>query len=122
MGRKHDVTSILARNLKALMEDSDLFGTQMSIARKSGVAQTSVGFMLNPDKRQPSKSGRLPSPTVENVEKVAKVFGKEAWQLLHPDPATAPLNASERSLYEKLMRSVQDLREMTEPGDKPARK
>lgn len=122
MPRQLDVTAILARNLKELMEDHPDLNSQSALARKAGVAQTSIGNMLNPGKRAPSKSGRLPSPAVENVERVAKAFGKEAWQLLHPTPSTAPLNAAERAMYEKLMRSVQDLREITHPGPSATRK
>ncbi|MHB1326888.1 MAG: hypothetical protein ACYC2K_01680 [Gemmatimonadales bacterium] len=101
------------------MDNHDELNSQSAIARKTKVAQTSIGNMLYPEKRAPTKKGRLPSPTVENVEKVAKAFGKEAWQLLHPDPSTAPLNKNERAMYDKLMRSVQDLREITDPGSTP---
>ena len=78
--------------------------------------------MLHPEKRVPTKSGRLPAPTVENVEKVAKAYGKEAWQLLHPDPATAPLNAAERAMYDRVMRSMRELQDATSPGYKLTRK
>lgn len=122
MARQADVTTILARNLKALLEDHPILNSQNALAKKCGVAQTSIGLMLHPEKRIPTKSGRLPAPTVENVEKVAKAYGKEAWQLLHPEPSMAPLNATERAMYERVMRSMKELQEATSPGYKASKK
>ena len=104
------IVNVLARNLKRLMDEHLPPLPQNELARKSGVRQTSIGLMLNPEKREPTKSGKIPSPTVAQVEKVARVLHKEAWQLLHPDPNQAPLSASERRRYETFeaaMKSMQ---------------
>lgn len=73
---------VLAANLRALMDGTPELDSQMKIAaraQKAGgkkVAQTSISNMLNPNSRV--------SPTLENLEAVASVFGLQAWQLLHP--------------------------------------
>lgn len=73
---------VLAANLRALMGGDPGLNSQTKIAsraQKAGgkkVAQTSVSNMLNPNSRI--------SPTLENIEAIACVFGLQAWQLLHP--------------------------------------
>lgn len=101
------------------MDDQPSLGSPAKLAKKAGVAPNSVVNMVHPKRRAPTKSGKSPSPTIEIVEKVAAAFDKEAWQLLHPDPASAPLNAGERETFEKVMRSIKDLRDTTDPRFKP---
>lgn len=107
-----DVTKVLARNLKRFMDDGPEAISQNALAKKSRVAQTSIGYMLNPETRQPTKSGKLSSPTVAKIERVARALGKEAWQLLHPNPDEAPLNAQERARYQEFQASMRRLREL----------
>jgi transcriptional regulator with XRE-family HTH domain len=105
-------TDALAVNLKALMDmaHGGQGISQTQLAEKAGVAQTSIGYMLHPNSRQPTKKGRIPSPTLDSVDRVAKYFGKEAWQLLHPRPGETALNAKERAVYEEAMSSISRLR------------
>lgn len=95
-----DITKVLARNLKRFMDEGPSPISQNALAKKAKVAQTGIGYMLNPETRQPTKSGKLPSPTLARIEKVARALGKETWQLLHPDPNQAPLSATERARYQ----------------------
>lgn len=95
---------VLARNLKDAMDNANN-GTgisQNALARKSGVAQTGIGYMLNPDSRLQSIKGKQPSPTLAKIEKVALALDLEAWQLLHPNPAESPLSNRQRKLFEAL--------------------
>jgi hypothetical protein len=118
-----DVTKVLARNLKRFMDEGPEPISQNSLAGKAKVAQTSIGYMLNPDTRAPTKNGKLSSPTVAKIEKVARALGKEAWQLLHPNPDEAPLSAQERARYEEFQKSMARLRELERQAsdDTPSR-
>ena len=68
----------LARNLRYLMDHHPTpTGTerwsQTAVADKAGIAQRSVGYMLDP---------QGPSPKLESVDAVARVFGLEGWHLI----------------------------------------
>lgn len=91
------VREVLARNLEALMERRPDLDTQIKVAKKSGISQTSVSQILNPENEQ------MESPKLNQVEKIARAFGLATWQLLL-DPATVG-----KELAELLMRpAVQD--------------
>jgi transcriptional regulator with XRE-family HTH domain len=115
-GMDEDITKILARNLKRFMEEGPAPLSQNALAKKSKVAQTGIGYMLNPETRAPTQSGKLSSPTIARLEKVAQALGKETWQLLHPDPDQAPLSATERARYAEFQKSMQRMRELEEKG------
>lgn len=68
--------NVLADNLKTLMRRSLDLKTQVQVAKKSGVAQTTISNMLRPS------SSALKSPKLDSVEKVALAFGVATWQLL----------------------------------------
>lgn len=70
------VRKVLAENLKTLMRRTISLDTQAKVARKAGIAQTSVSNMLRPE------TGAMASPKLDSVEKVARAFGIAAWQLL----------------------------------------
>lgn len=114
-----DVTKILARNLKAFMDEGPVTISQNALAKKSKVSQTGIGFMLHPEKRLPTQSGRLASPTLARLERVAQALGKEAWQLIHPDPNQAPLSAKERARYEAFKASMKRMRELDAEAETP---
>lgn len=109
------IVNVLARNLKQLMDDFLPPLSQNALAKKSGVGQTSIGLMLEPEKRLPTKSGKVPSPTLAQIEKVAAVFGKEPWQLLHPNPGQAPLSDAERRRYAAFESAMKQLQEPPAP-------
>lgn len=91
-----NIADIVAANLESLMEDRAI-SSDNALAKLAGVNQKTVWRILN--KRQ--------SPTVGTMEKLAKPFGLQAWQLLIPglDPKNPPVFAisdSERKFYQRL--------------------
>lgn len=93
---------VLAENLRSAMQGSQDLNSQTAVAKKAGIAQTAVGYMLNPDKRQPTKSGKLPSPTLDQIERVARAMGMEPWELLYTGALNRPLRESERIMYQRI--------------------
>jgi transcriptional regulator with XRE-family HTH domain len=95
---------ILARNLKAAMEAANGGEgiSQNALAAKSKVAQTGIGYMLNPEAASRERAASAPPPPWRAIEKVAHALGLEAWQLLHPNPAEAPLSDRQRRLFDQL--------------------
>ena len=84
---KPSLNDILATNLARLMEKAG--HKQASLAKLSGIGQTTISLYLNPGRRQPSKSGKVPSAKFGEVETLAEVLGVEPWDLLRPH-GTAP--------------------------------
>lgn len=70
---KKTTRQTLATNLEWLMHKHEI--RQPALGRKSGVPQRTISHMLNPDG---------PQPRLENVDRVAKAFGLNGWQLIHP--------------------------------------
>ena len=92
---KPSLNDILATNLARLMEKAG--HKQASLAKLSGIGQTTISLYLNPGRRQPSKSGKVPSAKFGEVETLAEVLGVEPWDLLRPHdaaPAVAPLKSN----------------------------
>lgn len=79
---KPTLNDILATNLASLMEKAG--HTQASLAKLSGIGQTTISLYLNPGRRQPSKSGKVPSAKFGEVEALAAVYGVDPWDLLRP--------------------------------------
>lgn len=84
----------LASNLALLMESAGY--TQASLAKLSGIGQTTISLYLNPSRRQPSKSGKIPSAKFGEVETLAKVLGVEPWDLLRPRDVAQPVATPQR--------------------------
>lgn len=80
---KPTLNEILATNLARLMEKTG--HKQASLAQASGVGQTTISLYLNPARRQPSKSGKVPSAKFGEVEALADALGVMPWDLLRPD-------------------------------------
>ncbi len=78
--------TVLAINLRDAIAHKKKYRSISELARASGVAATSIGYMLNPETRQRSKSGKTPTPTLETLEAVAKALDLSAWQLIYPAP------------------------------------
>lgn len=88
------INDVLAENLAYFMELRGL--KQQALADKSGMGQTTVGLYLNPGRRKISKSGKVPSAKLSEVEQLSKCLQVEIWQLLRPfDP-------EQREAYEKI--------------------
>ena len=75
MQMDHDTLANLSKNIRLLMKYHG--DSQEKLAIKSGVAQTTIGNMINPGR---TKKG----PTIENVATVAEAYDLEAWHLLIP--------------------------------------
>lgn len=78
--KRLSTNEILAKNIAALMERHGL--VQSALSKKSGVAQTTVSLYLNPDRRQPSKTGKVPSAKLTEVEALARALDVPLVQLL----------------------------------------
>lgn len=75
--RELTVRAIVAENIRRLLRLGGSVGlpsSQAELARRSGVAQTSISNWLD--------DTRAVSPTIDKLEAVARVYGLEAWQLM----------------------------------------
>lgn len=80
------------------------------------MAQTTVSLYLNPARRLPSKSGKVPSANLGDVERLAKALEVEVWELLRP------LSGPEREAYDKIANAFKALQGTDIPkvaGNKP---
>ena len=68
----------LAQNIAALMEKTPALDTQVKLAKRSGIAQSSVGRILR---------GEV-AATLDNIEAIAKAFGVSANFLLQHETST----------------------------------
>lgn len=95
---KKRVNEVLAENLAYFMHIRGL--KQKALAAKSGVAQTTISLYLNPENRQPGKTGKIPSGKLSEVEALAEALGVGFWEMV------VPFTPAQRSLFkefEKLM-------------------
>lgn len=92
---KHD----LAKNLSILMERSADLRSQNALAKRSKVAQTTIGNYLNPD----SYAG---APSLDKIAKLAVALGVEPWQLIHPGLGDQEISRKEIELYRRLQRAL----------------
>jgi hypothetical protein len=98
---------VLTDNLKALMKLRAGPTSQTGIKKRSGPAQATVGRILN-------KAGGENS-RIETVERIAKAYGLEAWQLLVPgmNPSNPPVllaaSKEEKALYERLRATAEEI-------------
>lgn len=97
--------AVLAQNLKALMGAKVGPTSEMDLARRSGVAQATIGRI----KRQEVAS------SIETVSEIAAAYGLEGWQLLvagmdptNP-PVLLPVSKAERALYDRLRAAAEDI-------------
>ena len=82
-----DVNEVVAENLRHHMNRKNL--SESALARLSGVAQTTIGVYLNPERRKVSASGKLPSGKVSELALLADALEIHVWELL--------IDASEQS-------------------------
>lgn len=76
------INSVLAVNLAYFMKEKKL--TQAGLSDLSKVGQTTISLYLSPERRSPSKSGKLPSAKLSEVESLAQALNVEVWELLRP--------------------------------------
>ncbi|WP_312587410.1 helix-turn-helix domain-containing protein [Comamonas terrigena] len=84
----------LAENLAFLMQKKGL--RQMALAKRCGVAQTSISNYLHPERRKLGKDGKPGSAKLTEVEMLAEALGVEPWELLRP------MNGPRREVYERI--------------------
>lgn len=84
----------LADNLSRLMDMKGL--KQMALAKKCGVAQTTISLYLNPERRKPGKDGKAGSAKLTEVEMLAAALEVEPWELLRP------MTGAQREVYERI--------------------
>lgn len=82
------IEQVLAANLDALMSVHPEFKSQMKLSKASGVGQTTVGRMRRAEG----------AATIDNVQKVAKVFNLQAPDLLKPGFAKRLLENSTHAM------------------------
>lgn len=99
----------LARNLSRLMKASEDLKTQMALAKRSGVSQRAVSNYL--DESGESYRG---APNLDKIAKLARVFGLQAWHLIHPTMGDREFTAHELALYRRLRKMV--VEDSTEGG------
>lgn len=97
---------ILAENLNALMSAHPEIGTEKALRLRSGLG----GGTIDGARRGTSAT------TVDSLDKLARAFGLEAYQLLIPDldprnPPTADLPRNHRAFYERLSRQMQQMQQ-----------
>lgn len=93
---------IFADNLRALMkhaaEGGQSLGTNLGLAKASGVSRTQIIAYLAEDQ----------APAIDMVGRIARAFGLQAWQLLVPNisatnPPVIHITDEERRLYRRLL-------------------
>lgn len=108
------ITQILAANLRDAIDRAGKYTTLKQLADAAGVSATSIGYMLKPDTRAPSKSGRAPAPTLTQIEAVAKALGVQTWQLIYPNPELLPRQEAEIMLWDAMEESMRQMRQYQE--------
>lgn len=94
-----DLREILARNLQTLMSKSADMRSQTALAKRAAIAQKTVSNYLSP-------ASYVGAPSLDKVEALARAFGIETWQLLHPTLGDKVITAAELALYEKLREQI----------------
>jgi transcriptional regulator with XRE-family HTH domain len=83
------------------MEQAEM--TQTALASKAGVSQKTISNYLNPDQRAESATGKMPSPKLEELDKIARALAIPVWQLVRE------MSEKERKLYEHIERAYSEL-------------
>ena len=97
------VKEILSRNLIKLMELSANCKSQNALAKHSHVAQKTISNYLT--------ANYIGYPSLEKVELLAKCFGMEAWNLLHPTMGNTEISAKEIAMYKRMKETFKQLQE-----------
>ena len=91
---KPDIRQILAENLEALMEARN-YSTAQDVSRASAL-HGEKALAVNTIKNIQNKAAYA---RLDILEQLAATFGKQVWQLVHPDPEQA---ARETAMYTKI--------------------
>jgi len=94
MDERPATKTVLARNLRHLMEDRRW--DQLTLAKKSGVSQKTISNILRQEK----------VPTLDTVESIAQAFGLNLWHLIMPTLVDdLQSQTSIRSVYNAFIKS-----------------
>jgi transcriptional regulator with XRE-family HTH domain len=100
---KLTTTEAVAKNLARLMEIRGF--TQPQLAKKAGVAQRTISNILNTRNE----------PGIEKINKIARVFGLQGWQLQMPNvPEDMLTDGRMTRVIDALTRATPEGREMIE--------
>ena len=88
-----DIRSIVSSNLAKLMAMSLDCKSQNALAKRSHVAQTTIGNYLNK-----TYTGY---PNLEKIEMLARCFGLEAWNIIHPTMGDKEISEKEIQMYRR---------------------
>jgi transcriptional regulator with XRE-family HTH domain len=100
---KLTTTEAVAKNLRRLMAMRGL--TQPQLAKKAGVAQRTISNILSASNE----------PGIEKINKIARVFGLQGWQLQMPNiPDDMLSGAVVTRVIDALTRATPEGREMIE--------
>lgn len=81
-GMPKTAAKVLAENLKRLIATEKPGIPHTQLGKLAGIAANSVSYMVDPTKRPVPKDGGEPgSARQDQIEKLAAVFGREAWQV-----------------------------------------
>lgn len=95
----------LADNLAYHMEKRSL--TQMALAKRCGVGQTTISLYLKPERRKQGKDSKPGSAKLTEVEMLAGALDVEPWELLRP------MDGVQREVYEKIEEAYKALHRHT---------
>lgn len=98
---KTPINNVLAENLAHFMREKGL--NQVSLSKRCGVAQRTIGNYLKPEARAAGKMGKEPSAKLSEVALIAEGLDIEVWQLLRK------MTDSERVLYSSVERAFKEL-------------
>jgi len=77
---KPSLNELLVANLGRIKDARDL--TLPYIAKQCGLSQRTIGYYLDPDKRAPTRSGKLGSAKLNEIDALARGLGVSVWDLL----------------------------------------
>lgn len=82
---KLSINAVFAANLRRRMDAAGL--SQVTLGKRAGVAQRSVGNYLNPKEREAGANGKEPSAKLTEMAMIADALGVEPWEMLIPEAA-----------------------------------
>lgn len=85
---KISINAVFAANLRTRMDAAGY--SQLSLGKKAGIAQRTVGNYLNPKEREAGAKGKEPSAKLTEMAMIAEALGMEPWELIVP--AASELN------------------------------
>lgn len=102
----------LAENLSHYMKKKGL--TQMALAKRCGIGQTTISLYLAPERRKPGKDAKPGSAKLTEVEMLASALEVEPWELVRPT------SDAQRELWERFEAAYQALKPLPSTANQSA--